>query len=124
MHKKLLESDEYQYGIYKVQPVEWADGDWRGSGLWLRALVTNHRLLLLPEKNAQSAHNQSIRAAEIARVWNVCLQGRDGIMVQYRNGGRIYLLVDWSQGGKLVKDLNTMLQPGAKPRILPRLLPN
>ncbi len=124
MHKKLLESGEYQYGTYKVQPVEWADGDWQGSGLWLRAMVTNRRLLLLPEKSIQSLQNQSIRAAEIARVWNVCLQGKDGIMVQYRDGSRIYLLVDWSQGGKLVKDLNTMLQPLPKPRIMPRLLPN
>jgi hypothetical protein len=41
-----------------------------------------------------------------------------------RGGMHLYMLVDWSQGSKLVKDINQMLLPPLNPRISPRLLPN
>jgi len=115
----LFEAGEYQLGRYKVQFVEWMDGEWCGTGYWLRAIVTNQRLLVYPEQNA--VNTEIITPDKITRAWNVCLRGRDGLMVELNDLRRLYMLVDWSQGGKLAKDINEMLTPRAHPRIAPRL---
>ncbi len=120
---KLFETGEYELGRYKVQYVEWKDGEWSGTGYWLRAVVTNHRLLVFPEKGPQDQDVEIIYPDHITRAWNVCLRGRDGLMVELNDYRRLYMLVDWSQGGKLVRDINEMLTPPAKPRIAPRLDP-
>jgi len=114
-----FEAGEYELGGYKVQFVEWIAGEWHGTGYWLRAIVSNHRLLVFPERNTHSV--ESIMPDQITRVWNVCLQGRDGLMVELNDHRRLYMLVDWSQGGKLARDINEMLTPRAQPRIAPRL---
>ncbi len=117
--KAILEAGEYQVGAYKVQQVNWEDGEWRGPGYWLQAIVTNRRLLVYPERNAQAA--ETIQPPEIERAWNISLRGRDGLMVELKDKRRLYMLVDWSQGSKLAKDIRKMITPTAKPRILPRL---
>jgi hypothetical protein len=117
----LFEPGEYQLGRYKVQYVEWLDGEWCGTGYWLRATVTNHRLIVFPEQNAMNV--ESITPDKITRAWNVCLRGRDGLMVALNDYRRLYMLVDWSQGGKLARDINEMLTPRVEPRITPRLPP-
>ena len=117
-----FEAGEYQLGCYKVQYVEWTDGEWSGSGYWLRAIVTNHRLLVFPEHNTITT--ESILPDKITRAWNVCLRGRDGLMVELSDFRRLYMLVDWSQGNKLLRDINEMLAPRAIPRISPRLRAN
>jgi hypothetical protein len=117
-----FEAGEYELGVYKVQYVQWVDGEWRGKGYWLRAIVTNRRLLVFPEQNAVSM--ESITPEQITRAWNVCLRGRDGLMVELNDYRRLYMLVDWSQGRKLAKDINEMLTPRAAPRIAPRLPPS
>jgi hypothetical protein len=115
----LFESGEYQLGCYKVQYVTWTDGEWCGTGYWLKAIVTNHRLLVFPEKNAQEV--ETIPPEHITRAWNVCLRGRDGLMVELSDKRRLYMLVDWSQGSKFVRDIREMLTPRVTPRITPRL---
>jgi hypothetical protein len=121
MFKDILEVGEYPLGSYKVQYVTWTNGEWCGNGYWLRALVTNRRLLVFAENGIRSSKVEAITPADVTKVWNVCLQGRDGIMVALKDDRRLYLLVDWSQGSKLVRDINNMLATPVKPRIVPRL---
>lgn len=119
-----LETGEFQYGSYKIQYVEWDEGEWSGSGYWLRAVVTNRRLLVYPEVEDQRRHSATIPRAEIVKVWNVSLKGRDGIYLRLNDDRCLYMLVDWSQGSKLVRDIEKMLVPPARPRITPRVLAN
>jgi hypothetical protein len=118
----LYELGEYQLGRYKVQFVRWEDGEWCGEGYWLQAVVTNRRLLVFPEKNTQQV--EIVTPNSITRAWNVSLRGRDGLMVELSDFRRLYMLVDWSQGNKLLRDINEMLTPRAMPRISPRLRAN
>ncbi|MBZ0285841.1 MAG: hypothetical protein K8L97_34255 [Anaerolineae bacterium] len=124
MYSNLLESGEYQFGCYKVQHVEWIDGEWNGDGYWQQALVTNRRLIVFPEMTERAKTHESIKPSDIIKVWNACLRGRDGILMVLKNGRHLYMLVDWSQGSKLVKDINSMLQPIPLPRISPRSITN
>ncbi len=123
MNTTLLEPDEYPFGYYKIQRVEWEHGEWTETGYWLTAVVTNHRFMIFPGTNASVTAQKTLQPMDIRKVWNVCLKGRDGVMIALRDGKRLYMLVDWSQGNKLVKDLDEMLAPPIKPRILPRLVP-
>jgi hypothetical protein len=116
-----LETGEYEVGSYKVQQVSWDEGEWRGPGYWLQAVVTNRRLLVYPERDVKAA--ESIQPVDIIRAWNICLRGRDGLMVELKDKRRLYMLVDWSQGNKLARDIGKMITPPAKPRISPRLTP-
>jgi hypothetical protein len=122
MNARLLDADEYPFGYYKVQRVEWNQGEWSETGYWLNAVVTNHRLIISPAFDEQTPTRDVFRPLDIRKVWNVSLKGRDGIMIARRDGKRLYMLVDWSQGNKLVKDLNEMLAPPIRPRIMPRLM--
>lgn len=124
MYSNLLEAGEYQFGCYKVQHVEWMEGEWNGDGYWQRALVTNRRLIVFPEVTDSLKTHESIKPTDIIKVWNACLRGRDGILMVLKNGRHLYMLVDWSQGSKLVKDINSMLQPKPLPRISPRSISN
>ncbi|MBZ0309974.1 MAG: hypothetical protein K8I82_28180 [Anaerolineae bacterium] len=122
MAKHYLESGEYLLGHYKVQPANWSNGEWFGNGQWLRAMVTNRRLLIASEPQRYDKP-EAIAPTDILRVWNLCLGRRDGVMVVLRDGRRLYMLVDWSQGNKLVRDINEMIAPPLKPHIIPRLRP-
>lgn len=123
-YTNLLEAGEYQFGCYQIQHVEWIDGEWNGDGYWQRALVTNRRLIVFPEVTERAKTPESIKPTDIIKVWSACLRGRDGILVVLKNGRHLYMLVDWSQGSKLVKDINSMLQPVPLPRISPRPITN
>lgn len=120
MAKHLLDFGEYVLGSYKVQYASWMNGEWFGAGHWLRALVTNRRLLIAPETYRHDL-TETIIPPDIRRVWNLCLGRRDGVLVALNDGRHLYMLVDWSQGNKLVRDINEMLTPPLKPHIVPRL---
>lgn len=117
-----LESGEFQYGSYKVQYVEWLNSEWNGTGFWLRAIVTNRRLLVFPEFGSYPQDFDDIKPSDIMKAWNVSLKGRDGILIRLGDSRCLHLLVDWSQGGKLVRDIHKMMIAPAQPRISPRLL--
>jgi len=120
MVNRYLESGEYLLGNYKVKPANWMNGEWFGSSRWIRAMVTNRRLLLTPEVH-RFDQPEAIIPGDIFRVWNLCLGRRDGVMVALRDGRRLYMLVDWSQGSKLARDINELIAPPLKPHIAPRL---
>lgn len=122
MTPNFLEPGEFQYGTYKVQYVEWLNDEWTGTGFWLRAAVTNRRLMVFPEMGVYPQDYDTINPSDIMKVWNVSLQGRDGILIRLRDNRCLHLLVDWSQGSKLVRDIDMMLMTPIKPRISPRLL--
>jgi hypothetical protein len=114
-----LDSGEYLVSTYKVQPMLWTGSEWEGVGYWQQAVVTNRRLLLFPERHLESV--ERINPADLVRVWNISLRGRDGLMMRMVDGSHQYMLVEWSQGRRLAKDIQTLLQPAARPRIAPRL---
>jgi hypothetical protein len=114
-----LNSGEYLINLYKVQPMLWTGNEWEGVGYWQQAAVTNKRLLFFPERHIESI--TALEPASIVRCWNISLRGRDGLMLRMQDGTHQYMLVEWSQGRRLAKDIQNLLQPGAKPRISPRL---
>lgn len=120
MAKHAFESGEYLLGNYKVKPANWMNGKWFSTEHWIRAMVTNRRLLLAPELHRYDKP-EAITHGDIFRVWNLCLGRRDGVMVVLRDGRRLYMLVDWSQGSKLARDIKEMIAPPLKPHIIPRL---
>jgi hypothetical protein len=121
MDYRYLEPDEHPIATYTVQYVHWSNDNWIGRGDWLQAVVTNHRLLLIPSENSLRGKVEAIRYQEINHVWNLCLGTRDGVLVRFKNRQHLYLYVDWSQGNKLVHHLNERITPPPQPRILPRL---
>lgn len=118
----LLETDEIELGAYKIQRVDWESGEWFGTGYWVRAVVTNRRLVIYPEQASDTGNRRIVHASDIRKVWNVCLKGRDGVLISLKNRTYLYMLVEWSQGSKLTRDIKFMLFPPVQPRILPRLL--
>src|SRR5262245_46328271 len=79
MNSDFLEPDEYAFGYYKVQRVEWEHGEWHETGYWLNAVVTNHRMVMYPRESTKS--RKTLQPLDIRKAWNVCLKGRDGIMI-------------------------------------------
>ncbi len=122
MGSSFLESGEFQYGCYKVQYVEWANEEWTGTGFWLQATVTNRRLVVFPELGVYPQDYEAIQPNEITKVWNVSLAGRDGVLIRLRDNRCLHMLVDWSQGSKLVRDIDKMMISPVKPRISPRMV--
>jgi hypothetical protein len=122
MTTKYLESDEFAYGGYKVQYVTWNDQqrEWIGTGFWLRAVITNRRMLVFPEMGEYPRDWEIVKSADIRKAWSVTLQGRDGILIRLHDNRCLYMLVDWSQSSKLVKDIRKLIHPPARPRISPR----
>lgn len=116
-----LQQGEYQLGRYKARYAKFSGLGWDNNGPWMRVLVTNRRVILLAD-DARDAHATSvIGRSDIARVWNVCLGKRDGVIMALTNGQLLYLFVDWSQGAKLVSDIHEMLTPPLQPSITPRI---
>jgi len=122
MPHELFEAGEYKLGGYKVQFAHWEGGEWCGAGYWQRAVVTNRRLLVFPDAR-HTDQAQKIASDDIVRVWNICLGKRDGVLVSLKDGLRFYMLVDWSQGSKLVRDIQEMIALPLHPRIAHRLRP-
>lgn len=122
MITSFLEPGEFQYGCYKVQYVEWSDNEWLGTGFWLQAIVTNKRLVVFPELGVYPQDYETIPPSAIMKVWSVSLAGKDGILIRLGDNRCLHLLVDWSQGSKLVRDIDKMMVTPPKPRISPRVL--
>ena len=119
--KTSLEQGEYQLGRYKVRYAKFSGLGWGNHGPWMRILVTNRRLIILPDDVRDSQATAIIARNEIGRVWNVCLGKRDGVILALTNGQLLYFFIDWSQGAKLVNDIREMLTPPLQPSITPRL---
>ncbi|MBZ0293808.1 MAG: hypothetical protein K8L99_14675 [Anaerolineae bacterium] len=115
-----LEQGEYQIGRYKVRLAHFTSLGWSASGPWMRATVTNRRIVLLPDEPQAMIAASEIPASSINRVWNACLSGRNGVIMALKDRQLLYLVVEWSQGPRLEKDVREMLVPPAQPRIDPR----
>jgi hypothetical protein len=116
-----FEQGEYQLGCYMVQFARFTPRGWDGGGPWLRAIVTNLRLLVLSENSEPRYSPISITCADIVKIWNVNLGRRNGVILLLKKRRLLYFLVDWGQGSKLVQDVKEMLAPPVQPRIAPRL---
>jgi hypothetical protein len=119
-----MEHGEYPLGSYKIRFARFTPLGWEMRGSWMRAIVTNQRVVFMPDvlEDTQAAHSPtSIARMEMRLAWNVCLGRRDGAILALQNGQLVYLYVEWSQGAKLVRDIHEMLAPPVQPRILPRM---
>lgn len=96
--------EEHELGRYRVRFARFDRGRWQSYGPWMEAFITDRRFLVCPDRGTP----MTILPRSIMRVWRVCLGKRDGGILLLRNGTLLYFYVDWSQGAKLVKDLQHM----------------
>jgi hypothetical protein len=116
-----LQQGEFQLGRYKVRYAHFTSLGWDGRGPWMRAIVTNWRVILIPDDASDPLLPCVIAGKSISRVWHVSLGRRDGVILALGSGQLIYLFIDWAQGRRLVRDIREMLTPPAQPRIVPRM---
>ncbi len=116
-----LQHGEYPLGRYLVRYAHFTTLGWDGRGPWMRAIITNRRVILIPDEVQSEADPCVINGSSLARAWNVSLGKRDGVIISLNSGQLLYLFIDWGQGGRLVKDICEMLTPAVQPRIVPRL---
>ncbi|MGQ9890149.1 MAG: hypothetical protein ACUVSX_16920 [Aggregatilineales bacterium] len=115
-----LQQGEYRLGRYRVRFARFTSLGWDTQGPWMRAVVTNRRLVFTPEDAASPIAPLELTPSSIARIWNVCLGRRDGLIIALKTGQMLYLFIDWSQGAHLGRDLRELLTPPLQPRIAPR----
>lgn len=113
-----LQQGEYRLGRYRARFARFTTLGWETQGPWMRAVVTNRRLLFIPEDG--SVAPLEFAAGSIARTWNVALGRRDGLIIALKSGELLYLFIDWGQGPRLGRDLRELLTPPLQPRIAPR----
>ncbi len=115
-----LQQGEYRLGRYRVRFARFTTLGWDTQGPWLRAEVTNRRVLFIPEDSSSGAAAFELAPGGIARTWNVALGRRDGLIIALKSGELLYLFIDWGQGPRLGRDLRELLTPPLQPRIAPR----
>jgi len=117
----MFEQGEYQLGSYLVQYARWTKRGWDGGGPWMRAIVTNQRLLIAAETNRPYFSPISLAPVDIVKIWSVSLGRRSGVILLLKKRRLLYFLVDWGQGSKLVADVKELLAPPVSPRITPHV---
>jgi hypothetical protein len=115
-----LEHGEYVIERYRVKVTELLDSGWAQSVPWLKAIITNRRLLLVPEEREASGSPINIPLSDIEAVWNVGLGRRDGVVFGLKGGEKLHMLVDWNQGRRLLRDTQTVmaLSPNFSPHFV------
>lgn len=116
-----LQIGEYQINRYTVRFARFTSRGWSTTSPWMRLLVTNRRLVFMPDDIKGGASEYRIERSKIRRCWNAAMGRRAGIILELHTGELIHMYVEWSQGDKLVKDIVEMLAQPAQPRITPRL---
>jgi hypothetical protein len=107
----MLQARERSLGRYRVQHVKFERGGWQTDGPWLRLIVTDQRLVVLPDDpRQQDIEPLVIWRHAIARAWSVGLGKRDGGVIALHSGDLLYFYVDWSQSARLIRDINSMLK--------------
>lgn len=103
----ILEAGEHKIGEYRVRLARYQQGRWQSSGPWLNLIISNMRLVMAAENGQQAP--MTILPASIVRVWHACIGKRDGGILMLKTGHLFYFYVDWSQGARLVHDLEVMM---------------
>lgn len=111
----LLQSGEFSIGRYKIRFARFSKGSWRTQGDWMRLIVTNRRLILLPDQaNQENSFPMAIPATNIAQVWSMGLGKRDGGVLELNGGELLYFFVELSQSNRLMRDIRTLLHPAKR----------
>lgn len=105
----VLQQGEQYLGRYKVRFARFGRGGWQSFGPWMRAMVTDRRLIVLPDEAQAEREPMVIASRSIDRVWQACLGKRDGGIIQLHSGELLYFYVEWSEAARLVKDLKLMV---------------
>ncbi len=112
----LLQTGEFTVGRYKIRFARFSKGGWRAQGPWMRLLVTNRRLILLPDQLEQAdGFPMAIPASNIVQVWSMGLGKRDGGVIELNGGDLLYFFVEMSQSTHMMRDIRTLLHPAAQP---------
>lgn len=115
-----MQQGEYHLGRYRVRFARFTSLGWDTHGPWMRATVTNRRVIFFPDEATDDTTPLTLTPNSIARVWNVALGRRDGMIIALKSGQLMYLFVDWSQGARLSRDIGELLTPPLQPHIMPR----
>ena len=111
----LLQSGEFTVGRYKIRFARFSKGSWRAQGDWMRVIVTNRRLILLPDEvNQEDSFPMAIPANNIAQVWSMGLGKRDGGVLELNGGELLYFFVELSQSNHLMRDIRALLRPAKR----------
>ena len=111
----LLQSGEFSIGRYKIRFARFSKGSWRAQGDWMRLIVTNRRLILLPDQvNQENSFPMVIPASNIAQVWSMGLGKRDGGVLELNGGELLYFFVELSQSNHLMRDIRALLRPAKR----------
>ena len=109
---QVFQTGEHQVGRYRVQFARFSEGGWQTQGPWMRVIITNRRLIVLPDEvRREDPTPLVIPARDVVRVWSVGLGKRDGGVIELSSGDLLYFYVDWSQSARLVRDIRAMIQP-------------
>lgn len=120
----IFEVGEYQIGRYQVHAASLSGSGWQKEGAALRMLLTNHRIILLPDvigNKDQTMQPVVIPFKAISRVWNMALGKRDGLLIESSDGKQHYYFVNWNQGSELANEIKELIAPPLQPRISPRM---
>ena len=111
----LLQSGEFSVGRYKIRFARFSKGSWRAQGDWMRLIITNRRLILLPDQATQeNSSPMVIPASNIAQVWSMGLGKRDGGVIELDGGELLYFFVELTQSNRLMRDIRALLRPAKR----------
>src|SRR5690606_7651113 len=108
----LLQSGEFSIGRYRIRFARFSKGSWRTQGDWMRLIVTNRRLILLPDEVKQeNTFPMVISASNIVEVWSMGLGKRDDGVLELNGGVVLDFFDELYQSNRLMRDIRTLLRP-------------
>lgn len=104
---------EQKIGYYQVQVARLTSSGWVATVPPLNALVTNARLILLPQTR-KPYPPASIPRTYITGITTVALSARQGVQVHLKTGYEINMYVVWSEGENFLEAARQMLTPALR----------
>jgi hypothetical protein len=118
--QQLLEDEEILLGAYNVSIARWKVDRWVSTQPALYVVLTDHRMILQPHtrKRYQPA---IIPRRYLARVKELEIPYRFGVMIYLRTGHQMGMLVDARTYRAMLRDLHRMMSPTSPVRFEARL---
>jgi hypothetical protein len=116
MVSELLETGEAQLGRYRIQFARMSRQGWIGEGPWMQGVLTNQRFLMIPESTLTGRgkiHPPTIiNLNDVTKIWLACLGQHSGIVLSLKSGHHLHLFADWTEGRKMMRDVQANLPSG------------
>lgn len=117
---RYLVEGEQKLGLYQVQIARLTASGWVATVPPLNALVSNARLILLPQTR-KPYPPASLPKTYITGVIPVALSARQGVQVLLKTGYEINMYIAWSQGESFLEATRLMLMPALRARYVKSL---